>query len=402
MDFTFTPEQDAFRQEIRQWIKENLPEDWRGEEQFIAMKDPVERSKAIQKFSEQIAKKLGEKGWLAAAWPKEYGGMGLSPIEQLIYKEEMTYYRVPGTDMGVGGITWIGPALMIFGTEEQKKEHLPALARGERWWCTGYSEPEAGSDMANIKCRAVAHGDEYIINGQKLWTSGGYVNEHWQWLLVRTGPEEPKHKGISLFLLDLKTPGVTVRPLITMAGTHDLNEVFYDDVRVPKSNLVGEEHRGWYHIMVSLDFERTAGVAMAGGIRRTVDELVEFAKETKSNGQPLAKDPLVRHKLAEIAIECEVGRMLAYRVVWMQTKGLIPNYEASMIKVYASELMQRVAYTGTQIMGLYGQLEMGSKWAPLQGALEHAYLASPGMLIAAGTSEIMRMIIAVRGLGLPR
>jgi len=402
MDFSFTPEQDAFRQEIRQWIKENMPEDWAGEEQFIAMKDPVERSKAIQKLSEQIAKKLGEKGWLAAAWPKEYGGMGLSPIEQLIYKEEMTYYRVPGTDMGVGGITWIGPALMLFGTEEQKKEHLPALARGERWWCTGYSEPEAGSDMANIKCRAVLHGDEYIINGQKLWTSGGYINEYWQWLLVRTGPEEPKHKGISLFLLDLKTPGVTVRPLITMAGSHDLNEIFYDDVHVPKSNLVGEENRGWYHIMVSLDFERTAGVAMAGGIRRTVDELVKFVKEEKINGQPLAKDPLVRHKLAEIAIECEVGRMLAYRVVWMQAKGLIPNYEASMIKVYASELMQRVAHTGTQIMGLYGQLEMGSKWAPLRGTLEHAYLSSPGMLIAAGTSEIMRMIIAVRGLGLPR
>ncbi len=402
MDFAFTPEQEAFRQEIRQWIKVNMPPEWVGDESFFGAKDPVELSKAVHEFSKGIAKKLGEKGWLAAAWPKEYGGLGLTPIEQLIYKEEMIYHRVPGTDMGVGGITWIGPALMIFGTEEQKKEHLPPLARGERWWCTGYSEPEAGSDMANVHCRAVLQGDEYIINGQKLWTSGGYVNDYWQWMIVRTGADEPKHRGISILIVDLKTPGITIRPLISMAGTHDLNEIFYDDVHVPKSNLVGEENRGWYHIMVSLDFERTAGVAMAGGVRRMVDDLIEFAKEAKINGQPLANDPLVRHKLAEIAIETEVGRMLAYRVVWMQTKGLIPSYEASMIKLYATELMQRVAHVGTQIMGLYGQLEIGSKWAPLRGTMEHAYLSTVGMTIAAGTSEIMRMIIAVRGLGLPR
>jgi alkylation response protein AidB-like acyl-CoA dehydrogenase len=220
--------------------------------------------------------------------------------------------------------------------------------------------------------------------------------------MVRTGPEEPKHRGISLLLVDLKTPGITIRPLINMAGVHDLNEVFYDDVHVPRKNLVGEENRGWYHSMISLDFERTAGVAMAGGVRRTVDELIKFAKEAKANGKPLAKDPTVRHKLAELAIETEVGRMLAYRIVWMQTKGLLPNYEASMIKVFATELMQQVAHVGTQIMGLYGQLEIGSKWAPLKGAIEHAYLATVGMTIAAGTSEIMRLIIAVRGLGLPR
>ena len=394
MDFAFTPEQEAFRQEIRQWINESLPPDWSGLEFRAELKN--------REFSRQIAKKLGEKGWLAAAWPKEYGGLGLSPIEQLIYKEEMNYYRVPGIDMGVGGITWIGPALMILGTDEQKKEHLPPLARGERWWCTGYSEPEAGSDMANIRCRAVLHGDEYIINGQKLWTSGGYVNEYWQWLLVRTGPEEPKHKGLSLLLVDLKTPGITIRPLIDMSGTHDLNEVFYDDVHVPRRNLVGEENRGWYNVMISLDFERTAGVARASQLRRMVDELIKFAKETKVKDKPLAKDPLVRHKLAEIAIECEVGRMLAYRVVWMQAKGLIPNYEASMIKLYATELMQRVAHVGTQIMGLYGQLGIGSKWAPLKGAMEDAYLSTVGRTIAAGTSEVMRNIIATRGLGLPR
>ena len=394
MDFIFTPEQEAFRQELRQWIKENLPPDW----DELALRPEEEN----RDFTRQIAKKLGEKGWLAAAWPKEYGGLGLSPMEQLIYKEEMTYHRVPGIDMGIGGITWIGPALMILGTEEQKKEHLPPLARGERWWCTGYSEPEAGSDMANVRCRAVLHGDEYIINGQKLWTSGGDISDYWCWLMVRTGPEEPKHRGISLLLVDMKTPGITIRPLIDMAGTHDLNEVFYDDVHVPRKNLVGEENRGWYHIMISLDFERTAGVARASQLRRTLDELIKFAKEAKVYGKPLAEDLLVRHKLAEIAIETEVTRMLAYRVVWMQTKGLIPNYEASMIKLYATELMQRVAHVGTQIMGLYGQLGIGSKWAPLKGAMEDAYLSHVGRTIAAGTSEIQRNIIAMRGLGLPR
>jgi alkylation response protein AidB-like acyl-CoA dehydrogenase len=203
-------------------------------------------------------------------------------------------------------------------------------------------------------------------------------------------------------MVDLQTPGITIRPLIDMAGTHDLNEVFFDDVHVPKSNLVGEENRGWYHIMLSLDFERTAGVAMIAGVQRTVDDLIQFAKETKINGEPLAKNLLVRHKLAELAIECEVGRMLAYRLVSMQAQGLIPNYEASMIKLFASEAIQRFAHVGTQIMGLYGQLEVGSKWAPLNGRIEHAYLSSVGMTIAAGTSEIMRLIIATRGLGLPR
>jgi alkylation response protein AidB-like acyl-CoA dehydrogenase len=402
MDFGFTPEQEAFRLEVRQWIKENLPPDWDGGESYFDVEDPLERSKELYQFGRQIAKQLGEKGWLAAAWPKEYGGLALSPVEQLIYKEEMTYHRVPGIDVGMGGITWIGPALMILGTEQQKKEHLPLIAKGERWWCTGYSEPEAGSDMASVRCRAVAHGDEYIVNGQKLWTSGGYHADSWQWLLVRTGPQEPKHKGISLLMVDLNTPGVTVRPLISAGGSHDFNEVFYDDVHVPRGNLVGEENRGWYHIMISLDFERTAGVSMMAGARRTLDDLTGFIKEAKINGEPLSKNRLVRHKLAELAIECEVGRMLAYRIIWMQTKGLIPNYEASMIKLFASEAIQRFVNVGTQIMGLYGQLGVGSKWASLDGRLGSAYVSSPGGTIAGGTSEVMRQIIGTRGLGLPR
>ncbi len=393
MDFRFTPEEEAFRQEIRQFLKEELPPDWEGFENEFAPEN--------FEFTKQIVKKLGAKGWLALAWPKEYGGLGRPPMEQLIYKEEMFCHRVPGIDMGVGGITWIGPTLMLLGTEEQRREHLQKIAAGEKWWCTAYSEPNAGSDMAAVMCRAVAHGDEYIINGQKVWTSAAHIAD-WCWLMARTGPEEPKHKGISLFLVDMKTPGITVRPLVNMAGHHHFGEIFFDDVRVPKSNLVGEENRGWYHIMISLDFERTAGVMMAGAVKRTLEDLVGFVKETKRNGEPLARDPAIRQKLAELAIEVEIARMMSYRIVWMQAKGIIPNYEASMIKVFASEAMQRVAHVGTQIMGLYGQLEMGSKWAPLKGRMENAYLSSVGMLIAAGTSEIQRSIIAIRGLGLPR
>ena len=393
MDFGFTPEEEAFRQEIRQFLKEELPPDWEGFEDEFAPEN--------FEFTKQIVKKLGAKGWLALAWPKEYGGLARPAIEQLIFKEEMSCHRVPGIDMGVGGITWIGPTLMLLGTEEQRREHLQKIAAGEKWWCTAYSEPNAGSDMAAVMCRAVAHGDEYIINGQKVWTSAAHIAD-WCWLMARTGPEEPKHKGISLFLVDMKTPGITVRPLVNMAGHHHFNEIFFDDVRVPKSNLVGEENRGWYHIVVSLDFERTAGVMMAGAAKRTLEDLLGFVKEAKRNGEPLARDPAIRQKLAELAIEVEVARMMSYRVIWMQAKGIIPNYEASMIKVFASEAMQRVAHVGTQIMGLYGQLEMGSKWAPLKGRMENAYLGSVGMLIAAGSSEIQRSIIAIRGLGLPR
>jgi alkylation response protein AidB-like acyl-CoA dehydrogenase len=395
MDFNFTPEQEAFRQEIRQWLKQELPPDW--DDRPVLDDYDAEHFE----FTKQIVKKLGAKGWLTLHWPKEYGGMGMSPVEQLIYKEEMTYNRVPGIDMGTGGVTWVGPTLMALGTEEQKKAHLPKIAAGEQFWCTGYSEPESGSDMAAAKCRAVADGDEYVINGQKLWTSHAHIAD-WCWLMVRTGPQEPKHKGLSTMLVDMKTPGVTVRPLINMAGIHYFNEVFFDDVRVPRSNLVGEENRGWYNAVFALDFERTAGVVQVTNNRRILEDLLRFAKETRIDGQPIVNDAMIRGKLAQLAVDAEVGRMLAYRIVWMQSRGLIPNYESSMLKVFSYELLHRVLRVGTQAMRLYGQLEIGSKWAPLNGRIENALLSSVGSITAAGTHEIQRNIIATRGLGLPR
>lgn len=395
MDFRFTPEEEAFRQEVQRFIKDEIPSGYWGGLESEFDPDSFE-------FTKQIARKLGAMKWLAMNWPKEYGGLEASPIEHMIFKEEAAYHQVPGIDMGVGGITWVGPTLLLLGTEEQKNEHLPPLAAGERWWCTMYSEPGAGSDMANVMCHAVLQGDEYIINGQKVWTSAAHIAD-WGWLLVRTDPDAlKKHHGISLLLVDMKTPGITVRPLLNMAGHHFFNEVFFDDAHVPKRNLIGDENRGWYHTMIAMAFERTMGVMFAAGARRLIEELVRFAKETKVNGQPLGKDPTIRQKLAELAIEVEIARVMSYRIVWQQTKGEIPGYEAPMIKVFASETLQQMANVGTQIMGLYGQLWLGSKWAPLQGTIADMYMNSIGMLIAAGTSEIIRNIIAERGLGLPR
>ncbi|TET16349.1 MAG: acyl-CoA dehydrogenase [Dehalococcoidia bacterium] len=395
MDFGFTEKEKTLRRELQEFAKAELPPDWviggYAEEYCTDYKWQV---------TQQISKKLAERGWLTMAWPKEYGGLDATHTEYLLYREEATYNMLPGTDMGVGGVSWIGQSLILFGTEEQKKKHLPGIAAGETYWCTGYSETEAGSDLASLKLRAVKKGDEYIISGQKVWTSAAHRCS-WCWLAVRTDPDAPKHKGISLFLVDLKTPGVTVKPLMNLAGLAENSEVFYDDAHVPADCLVGEENQGWRCIMTALAFERTAGAEHLGRSRRMVDDFVKYARETKRNGKPLSKDPLVRHKLAEFAIECEVGRLMCYSIAWMEDRGLIPGHESSMAKNFCSELGQRLSNAGLGIMGLYGQLG-ASLNAPIGGMAQTAYLFGVGDTLGGGTSEINRTIIATRGLGLPR
>ena len=394
MDIQFTDEEVAFREEIQQFLRDELPDDW----------DPLNQgsphSPEQLPFTKAMADKLADKGWLTLAWPEEYGGQARSIMEQTVYREETTYWGVPGTDLGTGAIGWVGPVLMISGTEEQKSEHLPPIANAERYWCTLYSEPGSGSDLASLQTSAVRDGDDYIINGQKIWTSSGHIAD-WGWLAARTDPDAPKHRGISLFMLDMKSQGVTVRPIVNMAGSHEFNEVYFDNVRVPKGNLVGEENRGWYTLAVALDFERS-GVGYSASARRTLETLVKYAKETERNGKPLSEDPIVRHKLAERKIEIEVSRWLSYQVAWMQSQDMVPNAEASMSKLFGTELTQKVALTGMDILGMTGQLSKGSKWAPLQGYIQRLSLSSVSSTIAAGTSEIQRDIIARRGLGLPR
>ena len=252
---------------------------------------------------------------------------------------------------------WIGPTLIRYGTEEQKKEHLPPITRAERYWCTLYSEPEAGSDLASLQTSAVQDGDDFVVNGSKIWNSGAHIAD-WGWLAARTDPDAPKHRGISLMMVDMKTPGVTVRPVIKMTGDHEFNQVFFENVRVPKSNLVGELDQGWYTMAVALDFERS-GVYFPAVARRNLETLVGYARETTHGGKPLSQNKVVRNKLVDSAIDVEVSRWLSYRVAWMQGEGMVPNYEASMAKVYGSELQIQA--------GQYRHGDSGPVWAAVEG-----------------------------------
>ncbi|MCC6382580.1 MAG: acyl-CoA dehydrogenase family protein [Dehalococcoidia bacterium] len=388
MQFAFNADVEEFRREVKQFLTAEYPEcetDAGRGRLFASKEDEYDYTMGFQK-------KLAARGWLAMAWPKEYGGGGASHMRQLVYNEEMAYAGAPSMNMG---IAWVGPSLMLYGTEAQKQRFIPRIAGADDWWCTLYSEPGAGSDLAAMQTRAVRDGDDYVINGQKIWTTGGHLAD-WGWLAARTDPEAPKHKGITMFLLDMKSPGVTVRPLINIADRHGFNEIFFEDVRVPATQVVGEVNRGWYHMAVALDFERSGIQAFAGG-RRAVERLVRVAKERPAL---VAQRPGVRTELAERAIEVRAGTFLAYRVATMQAKGLLPNHEASASKVFGSEMSQRIALTGMHLLGLAGQLRDGSKDEVLDQAT--SYLQAASATIAAGTSEIQRGIIATRGLGLPR
>jgi alkylation response protein AidB-like acyl-CoA dehydrogenase len=395
MDFGFTEKEKTLRKELKEFAKAELPPDW-----FIGGYAEEYGTEYGWQLAQQVTKKLAQKHWLTMAWPKKYGGLDAKHTEYLIYREEMAYNMVPGTDMGCGGVSWIGQSLIIFGNEEQKKKHLPGISAGETYWCTGYSEPEAGSDLASLKCKAVRKGNEYIVNGQKVWTTAGH-RASWCWLAVRTNPDAPKHQGISLLLVDLKTSGVTVKPLVNMAGLPENCELFFDDARVPVDCLVGQENHGWQYIMTALSFERTAGIDHLSRSRRILDEIMKYSQGAERNGRKLNEDVVIRHKLADCIIECEIGRLMCYNIAWMEDKGLTPGYEASMAKNFCSELGQRIANVSMTILGLHGQLEAGQR-APVGGAVPMAYLYAVGDTIGGGTSEINRTLIATRGLGLPR
>ena len=392
MNFGDNTEEAAFRDEVRAFIKNELPEDAQdGELAERGMyRGAFERLKGVRQ-------KLAGRGWIAPAWPKEYGGASLSVMQQFIMNEEFAENRVP--PVGGMGVSMVGPTIITHGTEEQRKEHLGRILSGEVQWCQGFSEPGSGSDLASLQTRAVKDGDDYVINGQKIWTSGAQY-AHWMFMMARTDPEAPKHKGISYFLVDMKSPGIEVRPLTNLANQNMFSEVFFSDVRVPAKNIVGELNRGWYVGTTTLDFERSS-IGSAVGIRLQLDELVKYAKEHAENGTSrLARMPAVKAELADRYVEANVARMMSYRVVTMQAKGMIQNHEASMTKLFASELNQRIARTGMKVLGLYGQLYGAD--APMKGRYESSYMTSLASTIAGGTSEIQRNIIAQRGLGLPR
>ncbi len=393
MEFRDTPEQARFRADVREFIQRQLPDYLLSSDETVlgigTGEDPRDQ---------EWLRKLATRGWVAPAWPKQYGGAGLSVLEQFIFNEEMARGRAPRPNMLAIGIG--GPTIVVHGSDEQKAEHLPGILSGDVYWCQGFSEPGAGSDLASLQTTAVRDGDDFIINGTKVWTSGAHRAQRMM-LLARTNPDAPKHRGISYFLLDMKSPGVSIQPLVNMANMPTFNQVFFDNVRVPSRDLLGGIDRGWYVATTSLDFERSM-IVSGVDLENVVTDLTAFAREPAVDGRRLDYDPTVRYELADRLIEARASILLSYRVVSMQARGVVPNYEASINKLFGTELAQRVTYTGMKLLGQFGQVWPGSKWAPLAGRISRMYVLSVASTIAGGTSEVQRMIIATRGLGLPR
>lgn len=379
-----TEREAAWRKEVRTFIKSEAPAALQtgGEQGENAL---FGRLGAIKEWRDKVVKK----GWIAPSWPTRYGGADMSVVDQFVMNEEFAESGVPG-NLGGFGVMMIGPTIIEHGTEEQKSHHLGRIVRGEVIWCQGYSEPGAGSDLASLQTRGVRDGDDYVINGQKIWTTGAQYAD-WMYMLVRTDPDAPKHRGITYVLVDMKSPGVTVRPLTTLAGTQTFNEVFFEDVRVPVANRIGDENRGWYVGTTTLDFERSS-IGSAIGVRKALEGLIKQSKAENSEVS-FERNPKVKAEFVERWIECEVAKMLSYRVVSMQVSGKIPNYEASMCKMFSSELSQRIANLSMHLYGMHGNVKNRSAMG---------YMQAVSSTIAGGTTEIQKGIIATRGLGLPR
>jgi hypothetical protein len=397
MDFRLTAEEEAFREEVQDFLQELLPPDWLGVE--LETWQTTERIELYQ-LGVKIRQELGAKGWLGMSWPKEYGGQAAPTMKEVILREEIYYRKVPGYDPQTFDVA--GPLILHFGTDEQKVRFIPPITRGQAKWAIGMSEPGAGSDLAALQTRAVEEKDCFVLNGQKTWQSSLSLSD-WQIVYARTDPNVPKHRGLSVFLVDLKSSGVTIRPIALMNGlTSYHNEAFYDNVRVPKENLLGRKNEGWSVASVSFALDRSCGLIHILYAKRNLELLIQYCKETHIGGQPLAKDPTIRNRLAGLAIEVEVGRNLGHRLDWMTSEGMPIGVEAALMRVYSGYVYQRLANLGMQILGLYGQLDEESKWVKLRGRMKDTYLSTPGMTIAAGTTEIAKNTVARIGLGLPK
>jgi alkylation response protein AidB-like acyl-CoA dehydrogenase len=391
MEFQFSESQERFRQEVQDFLGKEIPPDWMTVEFNSEQELETEEDWA---FCLSLRLKMAEKGWLSLWWPKEYGGQERSRIDYTILREEIFHRGAVGFD-GLACIM-VAPVLLSYGTEEQKRKHLIPIARGQVQWCQGFSEPNAGSDLASVTMRAREDGDYFILDGQKSWTSMGHRAD-WGFFLVRTDPNVTKHRGLSFLLVDMKTPGITVKPVYNLLGYPHWTDVFFDGVLVPGENLIGGKNQGWYVATSVLNSERV-GIEQYAICARALDRLIQYVSLQES----LAKNSIIRHKLATLAIETEVCRLFCYHTAWLQDKGLNPVHEASMGKSFADDVMGHIADTGVQILGLYGQLGRGSKWAPLGGNIGATYLSYPPWSIGSGSHEIQKNIIATLGLRLPR
>ncbi len=387
MRFADTPELAAWRNEVRAFVRERWGAADDGSEFFPLMGHfDTERVPAWLDA-------LGQRGWIAPAWPKEYGGADLSMLEQFVLTQEVTAAGAPASRRM---LNLVGPTIMLHGTPEQRADYLPPMLRGETAWCQGFSEPGAGSDLASLRTAAVRDGDDYVVNGQKIWTSGAHESD-WMFMLTRTDPAAPKHRGITYLLVNMKSPGIEVRPLYSLDGGHWFNEVFFQDVRVPVANRIGEENAGWYVATSTLDFERS-NIGLAMTANKSLERLCRYLGARQ--GRPTQ---VQRHEVASRAIEISIAELLSYVVVEIQAKGGVPNMEASRCKMYGTELWQRLASTRLRLAGMTGQLT-----TPVGLELDYGmhvaaeYMNTLTTTIAGGTSEVQRNIIATRGLGLPR
>ena len=391
MDLSYGPEEERFRAKVKSFLEANLPKGW-GTSDFGSIgRDEVQ-------FLRDWQRKLYANGFLGMSWPKEYGGQGASAIEMAIFNEEAAKLRAP-SPLNVLGLSLAGPTIIAHGTPEQKSRHLAKILSCDEIWCQGFSEPGSGSDLGSLRTRGELRGDEFIVNGQKVWTSLAHIAD-WCMLLVRTDPSLPKHRGLSYLLVDMKTPGVTVKPLRQMTGSAEFNEMFFEDVHVPRTNLLGGLNNGWQVAMTTLANERgTMSLAMAARFFMTYNEMVNMCRNL---GRPVLKDPRVRQQLAQFFIDLQGLKYTLYRSFSQILKGGTPGPEGSVSKIAWSELNQRMHEFVVQVEGPASQLMGRQTYAVESGRWQYGYLRSRANTIEAGTSEIQRNIIAERVLGLPR
>ena len=395
MDFSLTPDQDAFRQTVRTWLKANLPREWKD----LGRSD-IPRIEAYE-ILKQWQRKLYDAGFIGLTWPKEYGGRGLTFVEELILQEEIALGKAPPI-LNVIGVGMAGPTIIAYGTEEQKKRYPPKILSCEEIWAQGYSEPNAGSDLASLQTRAVKDGEHWVINGQKVWTSFAQVAD-WMILLARTDPNAARHKGITYFLLDMKLPGIVVKPLRQITGDSEFNEVFFDNVRVHESQVLGAVNNGWQVGITTLMYERlTLGFGLQMRLRIALDGLFELARRVEKSGRVVTQDPLARQKLAQLWIDTECLRLTGARAITKLLRGEMPGPEASAGKMVWVETHQKLQELAMELEGPYAQLAKGSDRAVDGGAWQHSFLRSRANSIEGGTTEIQKNIIAERVLGLPK
>jgi alkylation response protein AidB-like acyl-CoA dehydrogenase len=392
MDLSFSAVEEAFRAEVRAWLEANMPAGWlEGDIEPASLADEVA-------FLIEWQKRLHRGGWVGVHWPAEYGGRGASVVENYLFQEEMARAKAPEI-IGRIGVNLVGPTLITHGSVAQKQRFLYRILAAEEIWCQLFSEPNAGSDLTSLRCRAERRGDCFIVNGQKTWTSYAQFAD-WGILLARTDVDLPRSKGISFLIVDMRSPGVVIRPLRQMTGSEEFNEVFLEDVRVPAENLVGELNRGWQIAQTTLSHERGTSARQLVVHRMLLDELITLAGEMQIGGMPAVRDPGARQQLAAACIEVELLKLHNWRTLTQLRRRGSPGPESSIVKLFWSEMSQRLHDTAMQLLGARGLLMPGDAHAPARGRWPRSYMYYRAGTIFAGTSEIQRNIIAQRVLGL--